>query len=74
MLNDQEIVNKVPVVELAKEAIDRTRPRPVSPYYSDLSLRMSERFNAALKGEVSPEQAVKTLQKEMQQMIEEGQS
>jgi multiple sugar transport system substrate-binding protein len=74
MLNDQEILNQVPVVKLAKEAIDRTRPRPVSPYYSDLSLKMSEGFNTALKGEMSPEQAVETLQTEMQQIIEEGQA
>jgi len=59
---------------LAKEAIDRTRPRPVTPFYSDLSLKMAERFNEAINGELSPEQAVETLQKEMQGIIEEGQS
>jgi multiple sugar transport system substrate-binding protein len=74
MLEDEEILNKVPVIRLAKEAIDRTRPRPVSPFYSDLSLTMAERFNEAINGELSPEQAVETLQKEMQGIIEEGQS
>ena len=74
MLEDQEILNKVPVIKLGKEAIDRTRPRPVSPFYSDLSLKMAERFNEALNGELPPEQAVETLQKEMQGIIEEGQS
>ncbi|MDQ3590477.1 MAG: ABC transporter substrate-binding protein, partial [Actinomycetota bacterium] len=74
MLEDEEILNKVPVIRLAKEAIDRTRPRPVSPFYSDLSLKMAERFNEAINGELSPEQAVETLQKEMQGIIEEGQS
>jgi multiple sugar transport system substrate-binding protein len=74
MLEDQEILNKVPVIKLAKEAIDRTRPRPVTPYYADLSLKMSQRFNEALTGDLGPEQAVDTLQKEMQQLINEGQS
>src|SRR3712207_1175574 len=74
MPNDQEILNEVPVVKLAKEAIDRTRPRPVTPYYADISLRMSQRFNEMLKGELGPDQAVYTLQKEMQQLINEGQS
>ncbi len=74
MLEDQEILNKVPVIKLAKEAIDRTRPRPVTPYYSDLSLKMSEKFNETLTGDISPEQAVNTLQKEMQQLINEGES
>jgi hypothetical protein len=31
-------------------------------------------FNASLKGEVSPEQAVETLQSNLQQFAEEGQA
>jgi len=65
----------VPVARLGKEAIiDNSTPRPVSPYYSDMSLKLAEQFNAALKDEVSPEQAVKTLQSEQQQIVEEGQA
>jgi multiple sugar transport system substrate-binding protein len=47
-------------------------PRPVSPYYSDMSLKMAEQFNSALKGDTSPEQAVKTLQGELQSIAEQG--
>jgi multiple sugar transport system substrate-binding protein len=49
------------------------KPRPVSPYYSDMSLEMAEQFNASLKGDVSPEQAVKTLQSQLQQIVEQAQ-
>jgi multiple sugar transport system substrate-binding protein len=72
LYEDQEILSKVPVIRLGKEAIKRTKPRPVSPYYSDMSLKMADQFNASLKGEVSPEQAAETLQTELQQIIEQG--
>jgi multiple sugar transport system substrate-binding protein len=75
LYEDPEILEKVPVARLGKEAIiDNATPRPVSPYYSDMSLALAEQFNAALAGEVSPEQAVKTLQSELQQIVEEGQA
>ncbi|MGH3090050.1 MAG: ABC transporter substrate-binding protein [Rubrobacteraceae bacterium] len=73
LLEDQEILDTLPVVRLGKEAIDRTRPRPVSPFYSDLSLEMSEVFTTNLRGDVEPEQAVANLQSEMEEIIEQGQ-
>jgi multiple sugar transport system substrate-binding protein len=73
LLDDEEILEALPVVRLGKEAIERTRPRPVSPYYSDLSLKMAAAFNQALKGEVPPERAVNRLQDEMQEIIDQGQ-
>ncbi|MDF2701289.1 MAG: extracellular solute-binding protein family 1 [Rubrobacteraceae bacterium] len=75
LYEDQEVLEKVPVARLGKEAIiDNATPRPVSPYYSDISLELAEQFNAALAGDVSPEQAVKTLQSDLQSIVEEGQA
>jgi multiple sugar transport system substrate-binding protein len=52
LYEDQEVLEKVPVARLGKEAIiNNSTPRPVSPYYSDMSLKLSEQFNAALKGD-----------------------
>jgi multiple sugar transport system substrate-binding protein len=73
LYDDQEITSQVPVVALAKEAAQNARPRPVSPYYSDMSLEMAEQFNNSLKGDVSPEEAVKTLQEQLQQIAEQAQ-
>jgi multiple sugar transport system substrate-binding protein len=72
LLTDPEI-EKIPVVAQGRPAIENTHPRPVSPYYADMSLEMNEQFNACLKGDVSPEQAVKTLQEDLQRIIEAGQ-
>src|SRR5215212_9769612 len=75
LYEDQEILKKVPVAALGKEAIiDNATPRPVSPYYSDMSLKLAEQFNAALGGNASPEQAVRTLQNELQEIVKQGQA
>jgi multiple sugar transport system substrate-binding protein len=73
LYDDQEVLNNVPVVALAKDAAQTAEPRPVSPYYSDMSLEMAEQFNTSLKGDVSPEEAVRTLQNQLQNIIEQAQ-
>ncbi|HSL00869.1 MAG TPA: ABC transporter substrate-binding protein [Rubrobacteraceae bacterium] len=72
LYEDQEILDAVPVIRLGSEALQTSKPRPVSPYYSDMSLKLAEQFNNALKGDVSPQQAVKTLQEELTNIIEQG--
>jgi multiple sugar transport system substrate-binding protein len=72
LLEDREILDAVPVIDLGREAIQSTRPRPVSPYYSDMSLRMARQFNASLQGNTSPEEAVRTLQEELTTIVEQG--
>jgi multiple sugar transport system substrate-binding protein len=73
LYDDPEIQDSVPVVALAKEALQHTRPRPVSPYYSDMSLEMQEQFYASLKGETTPEEAARTLKSELENIIQQGQ-
>ena len=50
----EEIAEKVPVIALGESAIKNASPRPLPPYYPDISLAMAEQFNAALKGAKSP--------------------
>ena len=70
LYEDPEILEKVPVARLGKEAIiENSRPRPVSPVYSDVSLKLAEQFNNVLRGATSPKEVVKTLQSELQQII-----
>ena len=71
---DEQLLREMPVMELGKKALQTVRPRPVSPYYSDMSLEMAEQFNAILTGEASPEQGARTLQKNLQQIIEQGEN
>jgi multiple sugar transport system substrate-binding protein len=73
LYDDPEIRDNVPVVALAKEALQHTRPRPVSPYYSDMSLEMQDQFNASLKGDTTPEETARTLKSELENIIQQGQ-
>jgi multiple sugar transport system substrate-binding protein len=72
LYGNARIRDEVPVVPLAEQALQHTRPRPVSPYYSDISLVMAEQFNAVLKGNVSPEEAAGNLRRELEELIEKG--
>jgi multiple sugar transport system substrate-binding protein len=73
LYDDREIREEVPMVALSKEALQNARPRPVSPYYSQMSRTMAQQFNSVLIGAASPAEAVETLQSELQQIVEEGQ-
>jgi multiple sugar transport system substrate-binding protein len=73
LYDDPEIQDTVPVVALAKQALQHTRPRPVSPYYSDMALEIQDQFNASLKGEMTPEEAARALKSELESIIQQGQ-
>ncbi len=73
LYDEPEVLNNVPVAKLGKDAIIKnSTPRPVSPYYSDVSLELSSQFNSCLSGDISPEDAVNTLQKDLQEIINQG--
>jgi trehalose/maltose transport system substrate-binding protein len=73
LYEDEEILQNVPVARLGKDVIiQNSRPRPVSPVYSDISLEMAEKFSASLSGEMSPEDAVSALQKELTSLVKQG--
>ena len=74
LYDDPEIKESVPTVRLAGEALKNTVPRPVSPVYSDMSLKMAEEFNSSLGGDTEPQQAISTLQTELQKIADQAPS
>jgi multiple sugar transport system substrate-binding protein len=73
LYDEPEVTDNVPVARLGKEAIiQNSTPRPVSPFYSDISLELAAGFNSTLAGDTSPEDVVKTLQEEIQSIAEQG--
>jgi multiple sugar transport system substrate-binding protein len=73
LLEDPEVIEATPIIGLAKEILlDNATSRPVTQFYGDMSLEMAEQFNAALKGDVSPQQAVETLQKSLSSIMEQA--
>jgi len=53
-----------------KESVGQARSRPVSPLYPQVSQAIYKNVNEALAGKVSPEEALKTAQTEMQSALE----
>jgi len=73
LYDEPEVTDNVPVARLGKEAIiQNSTARPVTPFYSDISLELAAGFNAALSGDTPPEQAVKTMQEEIESLIEQA--
>ena len=72
LFEDPEVLEKLPMITGAKEALLNVRSRPRSPYYSEMSRVMALQFNNVLRGNATPEEAIETLQRELQQIIERG--
>ena len=72
LYHDREVTEALPVIAGAKEALLNVRSRPVSGRYSEMSRAMALQFNNVLRGNATPEEAVETLQRELQQIIERG--
>lgn len=69
LYDDPEIIEAVPGVRLGKEIVPATTTPPVSPYYSDMSLAMSEQFNANILGNVTPEETAANIKEELESII-----
>ena len=72
LYDDREVLEDLPVISQARVALENARPRPVSPHYSEMSLKMSEQFNAVITGATTPEAAVETLQTELERIADRG--
>jgi multiple sugar transport system substrate-binding protein len=72
LYDDQDLRERVPLIALAKSALRNTKPRPVSPYYSDMPLEMADQFNACLNGNQSPDETGRALQNSLEAFIRQG--
>ena len=72
LYEDQEILDSVPVASIAGDALERALTRPISPFYSDISLAMQKQFAESLKGNVTPEEAAQNLENEIGNRIDLG--
>ncbi len=73
LYHDREVMEALPMIADAREALLNVRPRPVSGRYSEMSRVMALQFNNVLRGNTMPEEAIQTLQSELQQIVEQGQ-
>jgi multiple sugar transport system substrate-binding protein len=68
--DDPGVQKKYEFAQDLKESVGQARSRPVSPVYPQISQAIYENVNEALAGRVSPEEALKNAQSQMQQALE----
>lgn len=66
---DEKFLAKAPVVSMARQVIANTRVRPVTPKYMELAPDMAWSFNAVLRGNLSPTEAIETMQGQMEGVL-----
>jgi len=67
--DDPKVKKAIPYADQLKDAIAQAKSRPVSPVYPQISEAIYKNVNKALSGAVSPEEALKTGQAEMEQAL-----
>jgi multiple sugar transport system substrate-binding protein len=56
---DADVQEAIPYADALRRAIEQAQPRPVSPVYTQISQAIYENVNKALSGELSPEDALR---------------
>jgi trehalose/maltose transport system substrate-binding protein len=69
LYDDAELLAAQPALAELYKIFQSARPRPVSPYYVLLSQAMQSEFSAALAGVKTPEEALRSLQSQMEQIL-----
>jgi multiple sugar transport system substrate-binding protein len=68
--DDPGVQEALPFAQELRQAVEQARPRPVSPVYTQISQAIFENVNAALAGEVQPQEALENAQRDMEQALE----
>ncbi|ADL08478.1 ABC transporter substrate-binding protein [Thermosediminibacter oceani] len=69
LYQDKEILEKNPYWADFYDAFITAKPRPVSPFYTQMSDSMQINFHKALTGEITAEQAIKNIEKDLNEII-----
>jgi len=69
LYEDEELRAAMPVIPLAEAVFPTARARPISPFYPDVSARIAIAFNRVLTGELTGDEAVRRLDRELRLII-----
>jgi multiple sugar transport system substrate-binding protein len=68
--DDPAVKKALPFSDELKQAVTQAKSRPVSPVYPQISQAIYKNVNAALAGQVSPEEAVKAAQADIEKALQ----
>ena len=66
------MVKKFPYLPVLKEGLLAAKPRPVTPYYQEVTTAIQEEAYAALQGQKAPDQAINDLTTKLNQIAAQG--
>jgi multiple sugar transport system substrate-binding protein len=66
LYQDPDVRKAIPYLDVARTALDTAIPRPVTPYYNDLTREIYFISNKVVAGRMSPDDAVRELQSSAQ--------
>ena len=73
VFDDPDIQKKYPYAKAAQASFDNLKPRPVTPYYPDMSANaIQPAFGQAMAQQITPEQAIKQMADKMRQILKGG--
>ena len=68
--DDPKVKKALPFSAELKQAVEQAKPRPVSPVNSQISQAIYDNVNAALAGEMTPQEALEKAESDMQKALE----
>ena len=73
VFDDPEIQKKYPYAKAAQASFQNLKPRPVTPFYPDMSANaIQPAFGQAMAKQITPDQAIKQMADKMRQILKTG--
>jgi multiple sugar transport system substrate-binding protein len=73
VFDDAEIQKKYPYSKAAQASFENLKPRPVTPFYPDISANaIQPAFGQAMARQIPPDQAIKQMADKMRQILKKG--
>ena len=72
LYDDPDLVKKFPFLPTLKEGMQTAKPRPVTPYYQEVTTAIQEDAYAALQGQKTPDQAINDMTTKLNEIGQQG--
>jgi multiple sugar transport system substrate-binding protein len=72
LYDDPDMVKKFPYLPVLREGLLAAKPRPITPYYQEVTSAIEEDAYAALQGQKAPDQAINDLTQKLNDIAAQG--
>jgi multiple sugar transport system substrate-binding protein len=72
LYDDADLVKKYPHLPVLLEGLQAAKPRPITPYYQEVTTAIEDSAYAALQGQKTPDQAISDLTAKLNEIAQQG--